>query len=1073
MTFVLAGRKSFFMKESVNDMYKKVNTDMKFVERELEVLSFWKENDIYKKSIRKETPDSKTFTLFDGPPTANGKPHIGHIKTRVIKDVIPRFHSMKGEHVEFKAGWDTHGLPVELEVEKLLGINGKPQIEEYGVEPFIKKCKESVWKYKDEWEQMSERVGFWADMENPYVTYDNNYIESEWWALKTMWDKGMLFKGHKIVPYCPRCGTSLSSHEVAQGYKNVKENSVFVRFAVAGKENTYFAAWTTTPWTLPSNVGLCVNPDEEYVLFSVLHDVDGTEKEISYYMAAALVKTLFEDVKVISSMKGSEMVGMKYVPLFPYSTKAVAESHKDAFRVTADPYVTMNDGTGIVHIAPAFGEDDARVGKLFDLPFVQLVKEDGTLPEETEEFAGLFVKDADPLLINKLKSDGKLIKKHAYEHDYPFCWRCDTPLIYYARSSWFIGMTRVRDELMKNNSSVSWFPDSIGEGRMGNFLENVVDWGISRERYWGTPLPVWECECGHKHCIGSIEELKSLSPDCPDEIELHKPYVDQVHIRCEKCGKSMTRVSEVIDCWFDSGAMPFAQYHYPFENKEFFEKHYPADFISEALDQTRGWFYSLLAIGTQLFDTSPFRNCIVMGLVQDKDGIKMSKHKGNVVDPWDVLNKQGADAARWYFYSANAPWLPSRFADSAISEGQRKFMGTFWNTYAFYVMYANIDGFDPADYSLRKELLPEIDLWILSRLHTLILSVDEKMSSYDITGASRLLQDFADELSNWYVRRNRERYWGKEMTQDKINAYMTLYTVLDQLCKLAAPFVPFITESVYQNLVRSSFPDAPISVHLCDYPVSDPSYIDVLLEEKMDVAQHIVFLGRACRNAAMIKNRQPLSQIFVVTPKSLPEAFDSIILDELNIRELVYLKDASELLDYSFKPQLRTLGKKLGSHLQEAKEVIAALPGRKTMEELEKNGSITIQIDGVAVVLEKDDLLVTNIQPEGLSTQSDRDYTISLVTTLTPELIEDGFVREIISKVQTQRKESGFEVTDRISLCYSKNERIAKIILSNEEFIADEVLATEIIPGEGANSHEWDINGEVCVFSMEKAHIGG
>jgi len=1054
-------------------MYKKVATDMKFADREMEILSFWKENDIYKKAIRPEKEGTPSFTLYDGPPTANGKPHIGHIKTRVIKDVIPRFHAMKGEHVEFKAGWDTHGLPVELEVEKMLGINGKPQIEEYGVEPFIKKCKESVWKYKDEWEQMSERVGFWADMEHPYVTYDNSYIESEWWALKTMWEKGMLYKGHKIVPYCPRCGTSLSSHEVAQGYKNVKETSVFVRFAVAGEKDTYFAAWTTTPWTLPSNVGLCVNPKEEYVLLSVPHDLDGTERETRYYMAGVLANTLFENFTILARKTGTEMVGMKYEPLFPYAAKAVEESKLVAFRVCADDYVTMNDGTGIVHIAPAFGEDDARVGRAFKLPFVQLVLEDGTLPPETEEFAGLFVKDADPLLVKKLNRDGKLIKKHPYEHDYPFCWRCDTPLIYYARSSWFIGMTKVHDALMRNNRSAQWYPETIRDGRMGNFLDNVVDWGISRERYWGTPLPVWECECGHRNCIGSIEELKSLSLDCPDDIELHKPYVDQVHIRCEKCGGQMTRVSEVIDCWFDSGAMPFAQYHYPFENKEFFEKHYPANYISEALDQTRGWFYSLLAIGTQLFDKAPFENCIVMGLVQDKDGIKMSKHKGNVVDPWDVLNKQGADAARWYFYSANAPWLPSRFADSTVSESQRKFMGTLWNTYAFYIMYANIDGFDPLKYKLDINLLPAMDRWVLSRLHTLIAQVDERMTGYDITGSSRLMQDFVDELSNWYVRRNRERYWGKDMTQDKINAYMTLYTVLEAFIRVAAPFVPFITESIYQNLVRSAFPDAPISVHLCSFPVSDSSWIDQNREEQMDVAQHIVFMGRACRNTAAIKNRQPLSKIYVVSPKTLTEEYAGIIREELNIRELVYLSDAAELMDYRFKPQLRTLGRKLGSKLGAAKDVIAALPGRATMDALHKNGSITITVDGEEVVLETDDLLVENIQPEGLSTQADRDYTVSLDTTLTDELIEDGFVREVISKVQTQRKETGFEVTDRISLCYSGNDRIAEIIAANKDFIAEEVLASHICEGEGLNPREWDINGEICVLSVEKIVVGG
>lgn len=1049
-------------------MYKKVSTDMNFVEREKEILSFWKQNNIRNLSIRQQKDDVPAFTLYDGPPTANGKPHFGHIKTRVIKDVIPRFHSMKGERVEFKAGWDTHGLPVELEVEKALGINGKPEIEKFGVEPFIKKCKESVWKYKDEWELMSDRVGFWADMQHPYVTYENNYIESEWWALRTMWDKGMLYKGHKIVPYCPRCGTSLSSHEVAQGYKLVKETSVFVRFKTVGEDDTYFASWTTTPWTLPSNVGLCVNPDEEYVLITVPKDTDGSDKSVRYYMAGVLVPMLFEEYTIEKRFKGIDLVGMKYEPLFPYAGDIVKSSGMDAFRVTSDDYVTMNDGTGIVHIAPAFGEDDARVGKNFNLPFVQLVREDGTLPEETEEFAGVFVKDADPLLVKKLNAEGKLLKKHPYEHDYPFCWRCDTPLIYYARTSWFIAMTQVKETLIRSNKSVSWYPESIRDGRMGNFLDNVVDWGISRERYWGTPLPVWECGCGHRHCIGSIAELKSMSSDCPDDIELHKPYVDAVHITCEKCGSLMTRVSEVIDCWFDSGAMPFAQYHYPFENKEFFEKHYPSQFISEALDQTRGWFYSLLAIGTQLFGSSPFENCIVMGLVQDKDGIKMSKHKGNVVDPWDILNKQGADAARWYFCSTSAPWLPSRFSDSGVSEVQRKFMGTLWNTYAFYVMYANIDGFDPAKYTLPKSNLPAMDRWILSRLQTLISQVESKMTSYDITGASRIMEEFVDELSNWYVRRCRERFWGSEMDQDKINAYMTLYTVLESFIRVAAPFVPYITEAIYQNIVRTGNNDAPISIHMCDFPVSDLSLIDRGLEDKMSVAQQIVFLGRACRNTAAIKNRQPLSKLFAVAPMALPEDFCAIIREELNVREIVFLESATELIDFSFKPQLRTLGKKLGSKLNAAKEVIALLPGKSTMKLLEAKGSIEIEVDGEKFTLEKDDLIVETVQPEGLSTQTDREYTVSLDTTLTDELIEEGFVREIVSKIQTQRKESGFEVTDRIILLYSGNARISAIMSSHRDFIASEVLASDIMEGTGGNERMWDINGEKCTFSIRK-----
>ena len=1050
-------------------MYRKVSPDMNFVEREKEVLEFWKENDVYKKSIRPAAEGRKDFVLYDGPPTANGKPHIGHIKTRVIKDLIPRYHSMKGAHVDFKAGWDTHGLPVELEVEKLLGIDGKSQIEDYGVEPFIQQCKKSVWKYKDEWEQMSERVGFWADMESPYVTYENSYIESEWWALKEMWNKGMIYKGHKVVPYCPRCGTALSSHEVAQGYKAVKENSVFVRFAVEGKVDTYLAAWTTTPWTLPSNVALCVSPDDDYVLLSVDTDVDGAEKTVFYYMAKSLAEGLFEGHTVVETMKGQELVGMHYEPLFPYAEEEVRKSKKDAWRVVSDGYVTMNDGTGIVHIAPAFGEDDARVGKVYDLPFVQLVQEDGTFPGEAEEFAGVFVKTADPLLIKKLNVEKKLIKKLMYEHDYPFCWRCDTPLIYYARTSWFIEMTKVRDNLLKNNAEVNWYPENIRDGRMGNFLENVVDWGISRERYWGTPLPVWECECGHRHCIGSVEELKKMSSDCPEDLELHKPYVDQVHIRCDECGGQMQRVSEVIDCWFDSGAMPFAQYHYPFENKERFEGGYPSQFISEALDQTRGWFYSLIAIGTQLFDKAPFENCIVMGLVQDKDGVKMSKHKGNVVDPWDVLNKQGADAARWYFYSANSPWLPSRFADATVSEGQKKFMGTLWNTYAFYIMYANIDGFNASEYKLEPEKLSVMDKWILSRLHSLIAEVDQRMAAYDITNSSRLLQEFVDELSNWYVRRGRERYWGSETTQDKINAYMTLYTVLENFLRLAAPFVPFITESIYQNLVRGICPDAPISVHLCDFPVSDSSFIDKNLEKDMDLVQSIVNLGRAARNQAAIKNRQPLSKIYAVTGGAkLSASYATIIEDELNVRELVYLEDAGELLDYHFKPQLRTLGKKLGGKLNPAKAVIDGLPGKATMELLDKDGQITVEVEGESFVLLTEDLIVENVQPEGLSTQSERGVTVSLDTALTAELIEEGFVREIVSKVQTQRKNSGFEVTDRIRLYYDRNEKLADIIERNKTQIAEDVLAFEIVRGTGENACPWEINGESCVLSVEK-----
>ena len=833
-------------------MYQKVATDMGFVEREKQVLEFWKGNDIFRKSIANRAGKPE-FTFYDGPPTANGKPHIGHILTRVIKDIIPRYKTMKGFHVLRKAGWDTHGLPVELEVEKMLGINGKPQIEAYGVAPFIARCKESVWKYKGEWEQMSDRVGFWADMDDPYITYDNKYIESEWWALKTIWDKGLLYKGYKIVPYCPRCGTALSSHEVAQGYKDVKETSVFVRFPVVGEPDTWFAAWTTTPWTLPSNVALCVNAAEEYVLAEVPQDLDGSARPCRYYLAGVLAPGLFgEDMRIIKRMPGRDLVGKQYQPLFPYADAIVARSGKRAFYVTEDDFVTLSDGTGIVHMAPAFGEDDARVGRARDLPFVQLVREDGTLPPEVTDFAGVFCKTADPGLIKKLAQEGKLIRKMPYEHSYPFCWRCDTPLIYYARNSWFVRMTALRDNLLKNNRTVNWIPETIRDGRFGNFLENVVDWGISRERYWGTPLPIWECGCGHRHLVGSIAELRELSDDCPADIELHKPMIDQVHIRCSQCGGKMSRVSEVIDCWFDSGSMPFAQWHYPFENQEQFARNFPADFISEALDQTRGWFYTLMAIGTLLFDQSPYRNVIVLGLVQDKNGQKMSKHKGNVVDPWQVLDKQGADAVRWYFYTASAPWLPSRFSDEAVSESQRKFMGTLWNTYAFYIMYARIDGFDPAGRKVDRATLSELDRWILSRLNTLTAQVDGQLEQYDITGAGRAIQSFTDELSNWYVRRSRERFWQAGMDQDKINAYLTLYQVLETLTRLSAPFVPFMAEAMYQNLVPGSRPDAPESVHLCDFPVADLSLADTRLEKVMADVLRIVSLGRAARNAAAI-----------------------------------------------------------------------------------------------------------------------------------------------------------------------------------------------------------------------------
>ena len=1048
-------------------MYKKVSSDMNFVEREKEVLEFWKEKDIYKRSLKPSKDGAPKFTLFDGPPTANGKPHIGHIKTRVIKDVIPRYHSMKGEAVSFKAGWDTHGLPVELEVEKSLGINGKPQIENYGVEPFIKKCKESVWTYKDQWEHMSDRVGFWADMENPYVTYDNNYIESEWWALKTMWEKDLLYKGHKIVPYCPRCGTALSSHEVAQGYKTVKERSAVVRFKIVG-EDAYFLAWTTTPWTLPSNVALCLNPDSEYAKVKA---ADG----YTYYMAVALLDTVLGKLadgdtpayEILEKYKGTDLKGKAYEPLFECSGKEAANQKKKAHYAVCDNYVTMEDGTGIVHIAPAFGEDDARVGRENDLPMIQFVDTRGNMTEETP-FAGLFVKDADPEVLKDLEARGQLFSAPKFEHEYPFCWRCDTPLIYFARSTWFIAMSKKRDELLASNNMVNWYPETIRDGRMGDFLRNVIDWGISRERYWGTPLPVWECECGHRHCIGSIEELKSMSDDCPDDIELHKPYVDNVHIKCPECGGKMTRVPEVIDCWFDSGSMPFAQYHYPFENKEYFESHYPCDFISEALDQTRGWFYSLLAISTVLFGKSPFKNCIVMGLVQDKDGKKMSKHLGNVVDPWDILNKQGADAARWYFYSANQPWLPSRFSDEAVNDGIKKFIGTYWNTYSFYVMYADIDNFDPNKYTLDTANLNVMDKWVLSKLNSLVADVRAKMDGYDISAAARMIQDFTEELSNWYVRLNRERFWAGEMDKDKTDAFMTLYTALETLTRLAAPFVPFITEQVYQNIVRSVNPDAPDSVHLCEYPVADASLINEKVEKEMDLTAQIVALGRAARNASAIKNRQPLSDVYVVADFELDDEYKNIVLGELNIRNYEVVKDASTLMDFSFKPQLRTCGRKFGPKLNAAKEVIAALPGKETMAKIEE-GAITLTVDGEDFEMTKEDFIIETVQPEGLSTQEYNGITVSLNTKLTDDLIVDGFVREMISKIQTQRKEAGLEVVDRIILSYEGNEKLASIITDKKDYIASEVLATDIVEGNDGFAKEWDVNGEKITFYVKKA----
>jgi isoleucyl-tRNA synthetase len=1058
----------FFIEIGEARMYKKVSGEMSFVEREKEVLDFWKTHDIFRQSMTNRE-NGPVFTFYEGPPTANGKPHIGHILTRAIKDIIPRYKTMKGYYVLRKAGWDTHGLPVELEVERLLGIDGKPAIEAYGVEPFIAQCKQSVWKYKAEWEEMSERVGFWADMEDPYVTYENDYIESEWWALRTIWDKGLLYKGHKIVPYCPRCGTSLSSHEVAQGYQDVKETSIFVRFAVDGEPDTYLTAWTTTPWTLPSNVALCVNAEKEYVLAELDQDVDGGRRQVRYYVAGALVRdVLGENYRILERMPGRDLVGKTYQPLFSYANAQIEKSGKRAFIVTADPYVSLSEGTGIVHIAPAFGEDDARVGRQNDLPFIQLVDEDGTMPADVTDFAGVFCKDADPGLVRKLADEGKLIRTMPYEHSYPFCWRCDTPLIYYARNSWFIQMTAVRENLLRNNQTVNWIPEHIRDGRFGNFLDNVIDWSISRERYWGTPLPIWECGCGHRHLIGSIAELRAMSDDCPENIELHKPMIDQVHIRCDQCGGRMTRVPEVIDCWFDSGSMPFAQWHYPFENKELFEQNFPADFISEAIDQTRGWFYTLMAIGTLLFDQAPYKNVIVMGLVQDKNGQKMSKHKGNVVDPWQVLDKQGADAVRWYFYAAGSPWLPSRFSDEAVSEHQRKFMGTFWNTYAFYIMYAQIDGFNPVGRKLDRATLSVLDRWILSRLNSLIRKVDGQLERYDITGAARAIQAFTDDLSNWYVRRSRERFWQPDMNQDKINAYMTLYAALEALTRLSAPFVPFMTEAVYQNLVLSVEPQSLSSVHLCDFPVCDPDLIDSQLEKFMGDVLKIVTMGRAARNTAAIKNRQPLQRLFVVAPERLPAEYHALITDELNVRELVYLDDNVQLMDYRFKPQLRTLGRRFGKALVQVTDQLNALDGKEAMDELETQGYLVITVDGRHEHLTAEDLLIETVQPEGLATESDRDFTVSLDTRLTPELIEEGFVREIISKVQTMRRDSGFDVQDRIILRIDGNEYIWGIANRNQDFIADEVLATAVLAGTGPNSRAWDLNGEKATLSVER-----
>ena len=1037
-------------------MYKKVSTDMNFVARELETLAFWKENKVFEKSValRKGAP---TYTFFDGPPTANGKPHIGHVLTRSIKDLIPRYKTMKGYDVLRKAGWDTHGLPVELEVEKMLGLDGKEQIEAYGVEPFIKACKESVWKYESQWEEMSDRVGYWCDMKDPYVTYHDNYIESEWWALKTIHEKGLLYKGHKIVPYCPRCGTALSSHEVAQGYHDVKETSAIAKFYLKDGSGVAFLAWTTTPWTLPSNVALCVNAHETYVKVR--------KGEAVYIMAEALVNTVLgEDAEILDRFLGKTLEGMEYEPLFNLPVNFMG---KKGYRVVSDDYVTLTDGTGIVHIAPAFGEDDNRVGKDWQLPFVQFVNASGHLCGGTP-WDGLFVKEADKPILEALKESGKLFAALPFEHSYPFCWRCDTPLIYYARESWFIKMTAVKDKLIAFNRSVNWMPDTIKEGRMGNFLENVIDWGISRERYWGTPLPVWTCECGHVHVIGSRQELRAMSDNCPENIELHKPYIDQVNVYCPECGKRMKREPVVIDCWFDSGSMPFAQWHYPFENKEIFEKRYPAAFISEAVDQTRGWFYTLLAIATCLFDKAPFENCLVLGLVCDKDGKKMSKHIGNVVAPKDVLDKQGADAVRWYFYTASAPWLPSRFSGENVSEYQRKFMSTLWNTYAFYILYADIDKFDPTQHELKRENLTLMDKWILSRLQTLIKTVDDDLENIRITEAGRELQAFVDELSNWYVRRCRDRYWGSEMTDDKEAAYMTLFTVLKTLSLLSAPFVPFMSEAMYQNMVRTVDQTAPESVHLCDFPVADESFIDTELEAGMERVLDIVTLGRAARNTASAKIRQPLAEMFV-QGDALTDAETAIVADELNIKKVTFVEDASGFISYQTKPQLRTLGPRYGKLLKKLSAYLAQDGvGDAIVAAHNRGEDYSFDLEGTTVTLGKDDVLVSAQQKAGFVSESDNGVTVVLNTNLTPALIEEGNVREITSKLQTMRKEAGFEVADHITIGYDPASALAALLEKNKAQIASDALADEVRPTLSGYEKAWSINGTELTLSVEK-----
>ena len=1044
-------------------MFEKVSTTLDFLSREKEVLEFWKKNEVFQKSIDLRK-GGDVFTFYDGPPTANGKPHIGHIETRAIKDLIPRYQTMKGKSVTRKAGWDTHGLPVELEVEKQLGLDGKDQIEAYGIEPFIKKCKESVWKYKGMWEDMSERVGFWADMKNPYVTYDNNYIESEWWALKTIFDKGLLYKGYKVVPYCPRCGTALSSHEVSQGYKKVKERSAVVRFKVVGEENTFLYAWTTTPWTLPSNVALCVNGHETYARF----ECEGR----TIIMADALIPAIMGDKEITNktTFPGSDLVGTRYEPLFDFQREVIrgVENEENAWMVIADDYVTMTDGTGIVHIAPAFGEDDARVGRENHIPFLQLVDTKGEMDKRTP-WGGTFIKKADPMVLEDLDKRGLLVAAPAFEHDYPFCWRCDTPLIYYARSTWFIRMTAVHDQLMRNNRSVNWMPDNIKEGRMGNFLDNVIDWGLSRERYWGTPLPVWVCKCGHIHVVGSIKELCEIGHNVTPDIELHRPYIDQVTITCPECGGEMHRTPEVIDCWFDSGSMPFAQWHYPFENKETFEANFPADFISEAIDQTRGWFYTLLAISTLLFDRSPFENCIVMGHVQDAEGRKMSKHIGNVVDPWEVLDKQGADAVRWYFYASSAPWLPTRFSGDLVSEMQRKFMGTLWNTYAFFTLYASIDNYDPLTQKADRKDFSLMDKWILSKLQTLIATVDEGLEKYQITETARAISDFVDELSNWYVRRCRERFWGKGLAGDKLAAFETLYTVLKTLSGLCAPYIPFMAESMYRNLVANNDPDAPISVHLTDFPTADPSLVDHELEAQMEEVIAAVQLGRACRNAANIKVRQPIATMYI-KGAALDEAVSELIADELNVKAVRFVTDARDFTTYELKPQMRTLGPRYGKLLGRIGAHLKTMDGNAVVDAFERGETVSFELDGTLVELGKDDVLTRPMQKEGFVAQMDGDMTVVLDANLTPELIEEGYVRELISKIQTMRKDADFDVTDRIAVTIEADDKLSAIAEKGAEDIKRGVLALSVTlgaPEEGAVSQEWNINGEKAVIGVK------